>query len=216
MAPARTRRALSANSLFFAMIFFLSLSEISLIWPFARILVQRESSTSGAPFVNWIYPPSGSVWTVDIIFRSESKGASATLLYGPSSRKFLFISIEHAQLTRAASVGSPSAFISSLRCASEHSAIASASFVVSLPYESTTVILFCVSVPVLSEQMTSVHPSVSTAVSLRMIALRLLIFVTPIESTIVTTAASPSGMAATARETAIMNVSRTPARWISP
>ena len=46
------------------------------------------------------------------------------------------------------------------------------------------------------------QPSVSTAVSLRITALRLLIFVTPIESTIVTTAASPSGIAATASETA--------------
>ena len=42
-----------------------------------------------------------------------------------------------------------------------------------------------------------------------MTALRLLIFVTPIESEIVTTVASPSGIAATARLTATMNVFRT-------
>ena len=66
---------------------------------------------------------------------------------------------------------------------------------------STTVILFWVRVPVLSEQIICVHPSVSTAVSLRMMALRFDMFVTPMESTMVTTAASPSGIAATARET---------------
>ena len=39
-------------------------------------------------------------------------------------------------------------------------------------------------------------------------ALRLLMLVTPIESTIVTTVASPSGIAATARLTATIKVSR--------
>jgi len=53
-----------------------------------------------------------------------------------------------------------------------------------------------------------------------MIALRFDIFVTPIERTTVTTAASPSGIAATARETAtikefsIMSKSKPPARII--
>ena len=70
----------------------------------------------------------------------------------------------------------------------------------------TTVILFCVRVPVLSEQMTCVQPRVSTAESLRMIALCWLIFVTPMDSTMVTTAARPSGMAATASDTATMKV----------
>ena len=60
----------------------------------------------------------------------------------------------------------------------------------------------------MSEQMICVHPSVSTAVSLRMMALRFDILVTPMESTIVTTAASPSGIAATARETATIKVLR--------
>ena len=79
----------------------------------------------------------------------------------------------------------------------------------SLPAHSVTVMRFCVSVPVLSEQMTCAQPSVSTAVSRRMTAPRRLMFVTPMDSTIVTTAASPSGMAATARLTAIRNVSST-------
>ena len=73
----------------------------------------------------------------------------------------------------------------------------------------TTVILFWVSVPVLSEQMICVQPSVSTAVSLRMMAWFLLIFVTPMDSRIVTTALRPSGIAATASETATMKVSST-------
>ncbi len=60
--------------------------------------------------------------------------------------------------------------------------------------------------------MTCVQPSVSTAVSFLITALRLLIFVTPIESTIVTTAARPSGIAATARETATINVPSIPSK----
>ena len=75
------------------------------------------------------------------------------------------------------------------------------------PKESTTVMRFCVSVPVLSEQMICAQPSVSTAVRRRMMALRRDMFVTPMDSTIVTTAARPSGMAATASDTAIMNES---------
>ena len=51
------------------------------------------------------------------------------------------------------------------------------------------------------------QPSVSTAVSRRMTAWRLLIFVTPMDSTTVTTVARPSGIAATARDTATMKLS---------
>ena len=56
--------------------------------------------------------------------------------------------------------------------------------------------------------MTWVQPRVSTAVRRRMTAWRWDILVTPMESTTVTTVARPSGMAATARETATMKVSR--------
>ena len=69
--------------------------------------------------------------------------------------------------------------------------------------------MFWVRVPVLSEQIICVQPKVSTAVSFRIMAWFLLIRVTPMESRTVTTALSPSGIAATARETAIMKVSRT-------
>ncbi|MBO5496334.1 MAG: cation-translocating P-type ATPase, partial [Oscillospiraceae bacterium] len=61
-----------------------------------------------------------------------------------------------------------------------------------------SVISLRVRVPVLSEQITWAQPRVSTAVSRRMMALRLDMLVTPMESTMVTTATSPSGMAATA------------------
>ena len=59
---------------------------------------------------------------------------------------------------------------------------------------------FCVRVPVLSEQMTVTEPSVSTAGSLRISALRLSILCAPIASVKVTTAGRPSGMTATATE----------------
>ena len=69
----------------------------------------------------------------------------------------------------------------------------------------TTVISFCVSVPVLSEQITVAQPSVSTAGSLRMSAWCLIMRCMPRARQIVTTAGSPSGTAAIARLTAVMN-----------
>ena len=112
-------------------------------------------------------------------------------------------------MTSAHSVGSPTAS-PSVSSASEQSAMARASSASSSPKLSTTVILFCVSVPVLSVQMTCAQPSVSTAVRRRITAPRLDMAVTPIERTMVTTAASPSGTAATARLTASINASRAP------
>ena len=75
-------------------------------------------------------------------------------------------------------------------------------------YSCTTVILFCVKVPVLSEHITLTEPKVSTAGSLLTIALFLDILVTPVERTIATIATRPSGIAATANETAVINISR--------
>ncbi len=71
----------------------------------------------------------------------------------------------------------------------------------------TAVIRFSVSVPVLSLQMTVTAPSVSTAVSLRMSALRRSMRRAPSASAMVTTAGSPSGTAATARLTAVTKTS---------
>ena len=64
-----------------------------------------------------------------------------------------------------------------------------------------------VKVPVLSDAMISVEPSVSTAGNLRTIELRLARVVVPKERTMVTMAGSPSGIAATARATATIKPS---------
>ena len=70
-----------------------------------------------------------------------------------------------------------------------------------------TVISLRVKVPVLSEQITLTAPNVSTAGSLRMIALRCAMRCTPIASVMVIMAGKPSGIAATARLTAAKNIS---------
>ena len=74
------------------------------------------------------------------------------------------------------------------------------------PYikKSTTVILFCVNVPVLSVQITLVDPSVSTAGNFLIIACFLAISFVPTANTIVTIDDKASGIAATA--TAIANI----------
>jgi len=61
-----------------------------------------------------------------------------------------------------------------------------------------------VSVPVLSEQITVVHPKVSTDGSFLTIALCLAIYLVPRARQVVITAGSPSGIAATAKATAIL------------
>ena len=211
-AAASTRSALSAMAWFSARISARFSSVMGRICPSSTKAVQRRSTSSGAPFVYWTKPLSVR-WMVDIILREESNGASATRGCSVSRRR-----LSHpccaAKFTSAASVGSPCA-PPSVSAASLQSAIAAASSAVS-PVCSTTVILFCVNVPVLSEQITCVQPSVSTAVRRRMTAWRRLMFVTPIESTTVTTVASPSGIAATASDTATMNVSSTPRSVKSP
>mmetsp|Transcript_24239 Transcript_24239/g.58093 ORF Transcript_24239/g.58093 Transcript_24239/m.58093 type:complete len:400 (+) Transcript_24239:474-1673(+) len=67
-----------------------------------------------------------------------------------------------------------------------------------------TVISFLVRVPVLSEQMTVTDPSVSTAGSCLMMALRRARVCMASASEMVTTAGRPSGMMATAMETALL------------
>jgi hypothetical protein len=68
----------------------------------------------------------------------------------------------------------------------------------------TAHIWFLVRVPVLSEQMTVVHPRVSTEGSLLMIALFAAILRVPRARHVVMTAGRPSGIAATARAIAIL------------
>ena len=158
---------------------------------------------------------SPTLCTVVINFLSESNGSSAILGYFSKLNLTIFpISI------KAVSVGSPVKFPSSATFvslqsisawnrslnSSLNSVIDSKS--ISSPFVNTflTVILFCVKVPVLSEQITDALPSVSTAGSFFTIAFFLTILWTPIAKTIVDTAASPSGIAATASETAVINI----------
>lgn len=67
-----------------------------------------------------------------------------------------------------------------------------------------TDIWFVVSVPVLSEQITEVQPRVSTEGRLRTMAFFFAILRVPRARQVVMTAGRPSGMAATARATAIL------------
>ena len=83
-------------------------------------------------------------------------------------------------------------------------------------HTSRTVIWFLVRVPVLSEQITEAQPRVSTAGRRLMMALRRAIRPTPTASTMVTMAGSPSGMAATARATAVRNMSKMSRCWSMP
>ncbi len=76
-------------------------------------------------------------------------------------------------------------------------------------YAWVKVILFWVRVPVLSEQMTEVDPKVSTAGSFFTMAFRFAMRSTPMERTMVTITGSPSGMADTAKDTAVIKISIT-------
>ena len=73
-----------------------------------------------------------------------------------------------------------------------------------IPLTLHTDIWLVVSVPVLSEQMTDVQPRVSTDGRLRTMAFFLAILRVPRARQVVMTAGRPSGMAATARATAIL------------
>nr|CAA59764.1 unknown [Saccharomyces cerevisiae] len=66
---------------------------------------------------------------------------------------------------------------------------------------------FEVSVPVLSEQITLTEPKVSTLGNLLTMALRLAILRTPNAKVTVTIIGNPSGIAATAKDTDIWNIS---------
>ena len=140
--------------------------------------------------------------------RSDVNGISAALTRPASS-----FSSSGAAAAIAVSVGAPisrpfssSTVVHSAAAASILPA-ASVSSSSAPSAQRTTVIRFCVSVPVLSEQITWQLPSVSTACRCRMIARFAAMRRTPSARTIVTTAGSPSGIAATARLIAIMNIS---------
>ena len=71
-----------------------------------------------------------------------------------------------------------------------------------------TTILFCVRVPVLSEQITVLLPSVSTAGSFLIKAFSFAIRFTPRAITIVAVAGKPSGIIEIASEIAVINNGR--------
>ena len=95
----------------------------------------------------------------------------------------------------------------SLRTFSEFASVISSVLSAPSRYALTKVMRFCVKVPVLSEQMTEALPNVSTAGSLRIIAFFLAMRCTPMERTMVTIAGNPSGIAETAKDTAVMKIS---------
>ena len=99
-------------------------------------------------------------------------------------------------------------YCSSFFTPSEFSLVICSSSSAPSKYAFTRVIRFWVRVPVLSEQMTEALPKVSTAGRRRIIAFLLTIRCTPMDSTMVTMAGRPSGMAETARETAVIKISR--------
>ena len=170
------------------------------------IFTHLSNNTSSAPFVNIIFLPS-ILYLELISFLSESNATSSSLLY-------LFLNTFSSDLyislyiyKSAYSVGSPIP-LPSLDIAESLLSIAlynnrlSAVLSPDISYMSCTVILFCVSVPVLSEHITDTQPKDSTADKFLIIACSLAIFCVPIACTIVTIELNASGIAATASATA--------------
>ena len=139
-------------------------------------------------------------------FLSESNGISFTLsivLYNSN----LFSPKLSAASTIAFSVASPSTSFLLFIVQSVHILPNCKILFLFAPTISTTFILFCVRVPVLSDAITVLLPSVSTAGSFLIILFFFAILVMPIDSMIVTTAGNPSGIAATASPTDVIKIS---------
>ena len=188
--------------------------------PWRSSPVHRAMSTSGAPLETTRQPPWGRRWAVVIIFRAEVKGISP--MRGKSCSRLGFSRLQARR--NAVSVGSP-VRVPPMDWELLHKVASSkANWAAGLsrgcspwgPAKATTVILFWVRVPVLSEQITWVLPKVSTAGRWRTMARFWAMRLMPMASTMVTTAVRPSGMAATPRLMAIMNISRGSMRWNSP
>src|SRR5664280_2240554 len=194
-----------------------------------------RASTSGAPLTKQrtTSRPSPAVhrWKVADSLYAESNGTSARR---GRARRAAVVSMPpfSASTANAPSVGSPTS-CPSRRAASLHSAIATrASWsggtgspsvertcplavypspltvnVRSAACSTRAVIWLRVSVPVLSVQMCEVQPSVSTAASRLTIAPWRASRVAPMARVNATTAGRPSGMVATARDTAVRNSS---------
>ena len=187
---------------------------------FVRIFSVRSRITSGAPFINSTQAPSQ--WCMVLIrFLAESNGSSPSrgISFRTASGE---TPARRAIDSSAVSVGSPvntspctAASLSSTapykkyRCTGSYTL--SCGGVSSRPSTNTcsTVMRFCVRVPVLSEQITDTHPRLSTAFKSLMMACSFAICWVPMACTIVTIEPSASGMAATANATANISDSRT-------
>ncbi len=158
--------------------------------------------------------------TTVIIFRSLENGISSTRGYFLRS---VSMSVCEAR-TIAVSVGSPDGtpswltqFVHAAAIWSSFSPLSEPAAILPEPSASScTDIRFCVSVPVLSVHITLAPPSVSTAGSRRTMARCAAMRLTPMASVMVTTAGSPSGMAATARLMDIRSISSGFTCWKSP
>ena len=188
--------------------------------PFSvRRRVHFLSRTSAPPFAYRRTPSCVRASTL-IILRSEEKGV-------PPTRSACVVSpMRSAYSTSATSVGSPTYAparpFTVWQMRIQRTSSASVMVVPSAPFFAppsdmvwgnavqivSTVILFLVRVPVLSEQMTVHPPRLSTAPSRRMTAREDAMRCTPSARMTVTTAPMPSGMAATATATALMRLSK--------
>ena len=210
-ATAITLKALCAICSFSFFIFNLSKVFTFMSWlsPISNTsFVHLSNNTSGAPLqiIRYLLP---ILCIVVIIFLLESNGISF-ILWKIFSVSFLLHPICKPSSTIAFSVGSPITFSWLFSTVISQSVHKVAIVIINLgffDFTSTTFILFCVNVPVLSEQITLLLPKVSTAGNFLIMLFLFAILVTPIESIIVTIAGNPSGIAATASPTAVINIS---------
>ena len=192
-----------------------------------RMVVQPGTTRSGAPLVHTMKRWS---WRCTVVMRAraDENGTSPTRGQCASSAP-LFTPTSAPARTRAVSVGSPTSTPSAPTVTSVHRVMTSDSGVRScaggcdsvhaVPSPSTTVstcMRFSVSVPVLSVQMYVTEPSVSTAGRRRIKACCFTMRRAPSAREIATTAGSASGIAATARLSAVMNISSTGSPRSSP
>src|SRR5581483_3194034 len=163
-------------------------------------MAQRASTSSGAPLV-WMTRPVSVSSTVVMSLSAGSNRNSALRRFSRWLRD-TSAPCAAANSSSAISVGSPvAAWVPSASSAVLHSAAAAASVSWSPSglHAIVTCILFCVSVPVLSVQMTDVEPSVSTADRRLTRAPRRAMSRTPTASASVIVGSSPSGTFATSR-----------------
>ena len=194
-----------------------------------RCMVSQSGTTrSGAPLVHATTPPVRARCRVVMRARCEVNGTSPIRGHRASTVRLCTPTSALAR-TSAVSVGSPRSSLLAPMVTSVHNTMASPSpsrsgaaapvsgHAVPSPWTTaSTRMRFSVSVPVLSVQIYVTEPSVSTAGKRRMRACCFTIRRAPRARDTVTTAGSASGMAATARLRAVMNISRMGSPRTSP